>query len=199
MAMRLQELHPALVHFPITLLPVAVGADALGKLTGSASLLRIGKVGIALAAGSAVVSAVAGLIAQEEVKAEGAAHDLLVTHRNLNIALVGVALLMARHRARRRRPSFRYLATGAAGIGLMSYTSYLGGHMVYEYGVGVVAADGADGRPPELRPAEARAVAEAAIEDLRTGARHVMEDFAAGEVVPWLSRAEPAPELRQPG
>lgn len=199
MAMRLQELHPALVHFPITLLPVAVGADALGKLTGSPSLLRMGKLGIALAAGSAVVSAVAGLIAQEEVKAEGAAHDLLVTHRNLNIGVVGVALLMARHRARQRRPSLGYLATGAAGIGLMSYTAYLGGHMVYEYGVGVVAADGTDGRPPELHPADAREVTDASIQDLKTGARHVVADFASGKIVPWLSRTEPEPELRLPG
>ncbi len=42
MPIRLQQMHPALVHFPITLLPVAVGADLLGCLTGSKPLHSFG-------------------------------------------------------------------------------------------------------------------------------------------------------------
>ena len=37
MPRRLQELHPALVHFPVTLLPVAIGADVIGRIAGSPS------------------------------------------------------------------------------------------------------------------------------------------------------------------
>jgi len=37
MAIRLQEMHAALVHLPIALLPLAVGADAIGHLTDNKS------------------------------------------------------------------------------------------------------------------------------------------------------------------
>ena len=95
MSMRLQELHPALVHYPIAPLPVALAADALGRATGSEVLLEIGKRGMALAAGSAAISAVAGLIAQETVRTDEVSHDLLVTHRTLNVGLVGLTTARA--------------------------------------------------------------------------------------------------------
>jgi uncharacterized membrane protein len=43
MAMRLQELHPSIVHFPIALLPTALAADALGPLSGSETLMEMGR------------------------------------------------------------------------------------------------------------------------------------------------------------
>lgn len=91
MATRLQQMHPALVHLPITLLPLAVGADLLGFLTCNRSLHSFGQKAIAVAAIGAVASAVTGLIAGEEVNVEGDAHDMLMTHRNLNLATTVVA------------------------------------------------------------------------------------------------------------
>jgi len=73
MPVRLQEIHPSLVHLPMTLLPLAVGADALGRATGNQSLRDVGRWAMPLAAASAAVLALFGLIAQEEVKAEGRA------------------------------------------------------------------------------------------------------------------------------
>jgi uncharacterized membrane protein len=35
MAVRLNEIHPSLVHFPIAIMPVAIGADLLGHVTGA--------------------------------------------------------------------------------------------------------------------------------------------------------------------
>jgi uncharacterized membrane protein len=189
MAMRLQELHPAMVHFPIAFLPTALAADALGEITGNETLRAVGKHGMALAAGSAVVSAVLGLIAQEEVKAEGHAHDLLVTHRNLNLGLTALAVAMAAGRAKRRRPGLGYLLLGAAGLGVMNYSAYLGGHMVYDHGVGVKAAGGLrDGHVPELRPSDAGEVVERVAHDVPHGARHAAADLAGGEVAPALTR-----------
>lgn len=42
MAMRLHELHPSLVHFPIALLPTSIGSDLVGTLTRSRRLLELG-------------------------------------------------------------------------------------------------------------------------------------------------------------
>ena len=43
MAIRLQEMHPAFVHLPIALLPLAVGAGVIGCLTDNKSALSFGQ------------------------------------------------------------------------------------------------------------------------------------------------------------
>lgn len=50
MTMRLQEVHPATVHAPITLLPLSLTADVLGRLTGNDGLLELGRRTMPLAA-----------------------------------------------------------------------------------------------------------------------------------------------------
>lgn len=183
MAMRLQEIHPALVHFPITLLPVALGADLLGRATGSEPLTETGRRLMPLAAGAA---ALFGLVAQEEVKAEGQTHDMLVTHRNLNLGLVGLATAMAAWRARAERPSAAYLAL--AGLGVMSYAAYLGGHMVYEHGPGVRPAGGLrDGGAPALTPGSAGEATRRTLADVRHGATHATEHIREGNIAPALT------------
>lgn len=188
MTMRLQEVHPALVHFPITLLPLAVGADLLGRVTGSESLREVGRHAMPLAAAGTGLAALAGLVAQQEVKAEGPAHDVLITHRNLNLGLLGATTALAAWRWKREAPGAGYLALGLAGLGLMAYTAYLGGHMVYAHGVGVEAAGGLRaGGAPELTPDRAGEVAHRVLEDLRHGAAHTLEHIREGEIAPTLT------------
>lgn len=88
MTIRIREIHPVLVHFPIALLPLALAADWVGRLVRRPALMELGKKLMPAAAASAALSGAAGLVAQSAVKAEGPAHDLLVTHRNLNIGLL---------------------------------------------------------------------------------------------------------------
>ncbi len=84
-------------------------------------------------------SAVTGLIAGEEVNVEGASMDLLRTHRNLDFIATVAASGMATWRANLRKPTAAYLNTGLIGAGVLEYTSYLGGKLVYDVGVGVEA------------------------------------------------------------
>jgi uncharacterized membrane protein len=187
MSMRPQELHPAMVHFPIALLPVAVGVDALGRATSNDGLLEAGRRGIAVAAVSAALAGVAGLIAQEASRFDRQGRQLLVTHRTLNLGLIGLTGWLALRRARRDRPSLAYLMAGAAGIGVMTYSAYLGGHMVYEHGVGVKKARGLRRREaPELRPKEAARAVRVTGRHVARGVRNTARDLARGELVPWL-------------
>ena len=142
MAIRLQEMHPALVHLPIALLPLAVGADVIGSVAANRSALSLGQKAICIAAAGAVASAATGLIAGEEVNVEGASQDMLITHRNLNFIATVVATGMALWRFNHRKPNATYLAVGAVGVGLLAYTAYLGGKLVYDVGVGVKPAKG---------------------------------------------------------
>lgn len=193
MPMRLQELHPSLVHFPIALLPVAIGADLLGRLTGSKPLLEIGRRLIPLAAGAAALAAVAGLAAQEEVQVEGEALDALITHRNLNLALVATATAMAAWRSSRQRPTATYLGLGLAGAGVMTYTAYLGGHMVYEHGVGVSPANGVRAQDvPELRAGTLAAAGRTFARDVASGARMTVQEVSEGKLVPAITHGSGA-------
>lgn len=189
MAMRLQEVHPALVHFPLTLLPLSVGADLLGRLTGSEALLEVGRRMMPVAAASGLVAGVAGLMAQTEVEADGEALEMLKTHRTLNLGLVAIAGAMAAYRARAERPSAAYLGVGLAGLAALTYSAYLGGAMVYHEGVGVEAADGVRKSPPvpELSRKHAGQALRTAGSDVVQGIQLTVEESAKGDLVPALT------------
>jgi uncharacterized membrane protein len=189
MPMRLQELHSAAVHYPIAILPLSIGADVLGAITGNRTLAEVGRVGIALGAGSAILAGAAGLIAQEAVVAEGHAHDVLVTHRTLNIGLTVGSTAMAVYRAGVERPGIAYLATGLAALGGLVYSAYLGGHMVYELGVGIKERGLNEEYAPELRLENAGEAAWVATRNLGVGAFHAAAEMAGGELVPVLTHS----------
>lgn len=152
MRIRLHELHPSLVHFPLVLLPASLLLDALGCALDRRSLRRAGARLMPVAAASAAATAAAGLAAERAVQVPPAARPVLTTHRNLNLALVGLAAALAVVRSRRERPGVGYLAAGLAGVAAMGYTAWLGGHMVYRHGVGVEPAGGVRSPPsPEVR------------------------------------------------
>lgn len=188
MAMRLQEIHPSMVHFPIALLPTALVADLLGRISGSGVLMETGRRLMPVAAGAAALAGVAGLIAQQSSNVSKEAHPYLVTHRNLNLALIASTAVLAQKRARRRRPDFGYLLAGFAGLGLMTYTAYLGGHMVYEQGVGVKPAGGLrEEKAPELTARSADRAASMAAQHVKTGLQHAAEHLKEGDVAPLLT------------
>lgn len=165
---------------------------ALGGLTGSEALLEIGRRTMLVAAASALISGLFGFVAQEAVEAEGEAHDLLVTHRTLNLGLVAMAALMARERWHRRRPSAGYLIRGFAGVGVMSYSAYLGGKMVYAHGLAVEATGRLkEGAALEIRGENIHEVARATGQNLLNGLRHALEHLRKGEVVPFLAGTPP--------
>lgn len=196
MAIRLEQLHPMLVHLPIALLPVAVAADWLGAMHDDDALREVGRGAIRLAAVGAVAAAGSGLIAGEEVN-EGAARDLLMTHRNLNFAATVTTLAMASCRRANDRPGALYRACGLAALGVVGYTAYLGGRLVYAHGVGVQPAGGVY-RPgaPTLRAGQLRAFAATAFADLVHGVRHMIREVSDGKLVPHLTGARRFSRLR---
>ncbi len=186
MAMRLQEVHPALVHFPLALMPLSIGADLVGRTTDSDALMNLGKRTMPLAVAGGLVAGVAGLMAQSQVQAEGKALEQLKTHRTLNLGLVIAATAMAAYRARTEKPGLGYLLAGLASLAVLNYSAYLGGSMVYQRGVGVEAADGVRAQPPvpELTTHTARDAVRTAWTDLEKGIQTTVEESAKGDLVP---------------
>lgn len=187
MAIRLQEMHPAMVHLPIALLPLAVGADAVGRMTDNEALQSFGQKAIGVAAVGAVGSAVTGLIAGEEVNVEGASQDMLITHRNLNFIATVVATSMALWRVNHRKPSAAYLGVGAVGVGVLAYTAYLGGKLVYDVGVGVEPAKGVyRDDAPTLKSGQIGSFVKTAGTDFVHGVQHMVQEVAQGRLIPAL-------------
>ncbi len=185
MAVRLEQMHPALVHLPIALFPLAVVADLLGAVMAKRSLRSCGKSAITAAAAGAAASAVTGLIAGEEVNVDGASRDKLMTHRNLNVGIAIVASGMAVWRATHDEPNAVYFGAGVLGMGVLAYTAYLGGQLVYDSGTGVGPANGVY-RPdaPTMRSDQIGEFIAAAGTDLTHGVQHMVRELRQGYMLP---------------
>jgi uncharacterized membrane protein len=142
MKMLLHELHPAVVHAPLTLLPTATAADMISVMSGSKAWAKMGRRLWVAGTVSALFSGVAGLAASQEVKLdEPRARDMAFIHGMgnavISLGAIGVTLW------RLRRPP----TLGQTLIALMAnaaaiYTASLGGKMVYELGVGINSMPG---------------------------------------------------------
>lgn len=173
MTMRLYEVHPALSHFPIALLPTAVGADVVGRITDDDRLREMARITTPLAACTAALTGAAGLISQEQVHLHGKSDSILYTHRNLNFGLTAVTAAMSVYRMSHRRPGWGYLLLGVGAVAAATYGGYLGSKMVYDEGVGVERAQGVRrDRSPELRPQNLGDIVHAIGRDLKNGVGH---------------------------
>jgi uncharacterized membrane protein len=141
----LPNLHPVVVHFPIALLPAALGLDLLGWLFGSRDLHAAGRWALWLGTLSAVAAVVTGLDGAEHVHAyvSDAAEELMETHESLQLGTLGAALGLSLWRLVARpfptRGRLVYLLLAAAMVATMTVASDLGGQMVFLHGVAVRA------------------------------------------------------------
>jgi len=147
----LPNLHPAVVHFPLALLPAAVLFDLVLLVWARAAWAdRAAAWLYSLSAIAALVAARAGEAAEDSVGALApAARDLLHEHERLADRaiwlLVALAILRIiatwrdRHTGVVPRGLFRLilLAGGLAAIALLASVADHGGRMVYRHGVAV--------------------------------------------------------------
>src|SRR4051794_16442831 len=135
MGMHVHELHAALVHSPLVLLPTAATVDLAAALSGNRHHAHLGSQLWWAGAGAGLLAGVAGLAASQEVKsASRRTSDMMWLHGAGNVSLVLAALGMAAWR-RGHRPTVTQAAVGLLACGASLYTAYLGGEMVYGEGM----------------------------------------------------------------
>lgn len=142
MAMHVHEVHAAVIHAPLALLPAAAAVDLVAAAGDHDGLHKAGRKLWWMAVGAGAFAGVAGLAASQEIKAnDRQTEDMMWLHGigNTAILLAGVGMAVWRTF---RRPSLPQALTGLAASGLAMYTAYLGGEMVYGQGVGVRAMPG---------------------------------------------------------
>jgi uncharacterized membrane protein len=145
----MQNIHPLIVHFPIALFFTAFLFDMLGWLLKKAELnkaakwnLWVGTVGAAAAVGT-------GLWAESMVEHSGEVHQIIENHETLGFVVLGISILLSVWRGFKdvtfsQRSLFIFLSLVIIMLATISVGAYLGGRMVYEYGVGgkIITAGG---------------------------------------------------------
>lgn len=137
MAFRIHEIHPALVHAPLALLPTAAAIDAAAVIADRAEgdWARLASRLWAIGASSGLLAGIAGLAASQEVKGDEEGRRRMAVHGMLNLGVIGAAAGLAVYRSA-RRPGFVTALLGLGACAVAVYTAYLGGDIVYAHRMG---------------------------------------------------------------
>jgi uncharacterized membrane protein len=144
--MRIEMLHPMMVHFAIALLISAVAVGLLGWLRNSRPVRRTAMWMMWFGAGFGVLAVLTGLVAEENIPHGEALHELIETHELLAFITLGVfgatafGWLLFALLPRLKLEPWLHLA-GVIGVGLIVATAWVGGDMVYDHGAAVKVDD----------------------------------------------------------
>ncbi|MEP6637216.1 MAG: DUF2231 domain-containing protein [Acidobacteriota bacterium] len=138
-------MHPIFVHFTIALTASSLAFDALGFFLGVASLTATGGWTLVSAAVMTLMTISTGLKSSTRAPVEeGEARSFLRAHMALGLIFYGVLLAITLWRLSLWQQglgvSWLYLAAMAVVSLVMTMQGYLGGELVYRYGVEVEQA-----------------------------------------------------------
>ena len=135
-------IHPALVHFAIAFLVAGGLLEAAGILARRETRERAGAVLVLAGTLFLVPTVVAGFIAQNSVAGFNGGEADVNLHERFGLVLLGLfaALALWKGWYRGRLPADQkilYAVLVLAGVVLTLATAWIGGHLVYGYGIGV--------------------------------------------------------------
>ena len=147
------NVHMIVVHFPIALLPVALGFDLLGRLTGWTELHVVGRWTLWVGTIAAALAVWSGLTGADDVHpyVTEAAEEIMEQHEHLQLGTLGAAIGLSMWRLFAGAPfpergGVVYLLIALAMVANLVAASDLGGQMVFVHGVAVrVDADSLQG------------------------------------------------------
>lgn len=130
--------HPMLVHFPIVFWSCAVAADVAAVIAHAPMAANLASATLALGCISGLLAMIAGIVDFASLAKASPARDTAVTHL---MAMCGAWLLfllaLALH-GYPPRPEVSIVAfmTTLVGFATMAFGGWLGGKLVYEFGIG---------------------------------------------------------------
>ena len=135
-------LHPALVHLPIALFPLSLLLDVISWIHPDPDLHLVAASFYCICAGliTGLVAGIFGFVDFSEIRRDHPVRKPATVHMILNLVALGAFALGAVLRANRldsEQTAILPALISFIGVGLLSYSGYLGGHLVYGEGVGV--------------------------------------------------------------
>ena len=138
----LHLIHPALVHFSVSLLILGGAVEAWALLTRRDAPARFGGILVVCGTVSLLPTIVAGYLAANTIELPSAAGPVLEAHERNGLFLIGLFVgaqfwkgWFRGELPRGQRPFYALLLI--AGVALAAYSALLGGELVYYLGVGV--------------------------------------------------------------
>ena len=137
----METFHPLVVHFPIALLLSAVAVDGLALLLKRPALHRIALWNLCLGTLGAGAAVLTGLQAEGVAKHSFEIWKVMALHERLGITTLILGLMASGLRLFTRdrlSPRLRFftVALMLAMACTVAFGGYLGGRLVYEFGVG---------------------------------------------------------------
>ena len=140
-AFPMQSAHPLVVHFPIALLLTSVFLDVMALSVKRPSLHRVALWNLSLGTLAAGLAVFTGLRASAVAKHSFEIWEVMELHERLGITTLILGLMAAAWRLATRdrlttRARMLTLFLSLAMTGTLVAGAYLGGRLVYEFGVG---------------------------------------------------------------
>ena len=137
----MESAHPLVVHFPIALLLTAVVLDLAALALKRPGLHRVALWNLSLGTLGAATAVLTGLQAEDTAKHSFEIWQVLELHKRLGITTFILGIMVVAWRLQKRdHLTPRARAITIAAMMLMASTlstgAYLGGRLVYEFGVG---------------------------------------------------------------
>ncbi len=137
----MESVHPLIVHFPIALILTALVLDLLAVSLNKPHLHRIALWNLSLGTLGAGVAVLTGLQAAEVAKHSFEIWQVMEWHERLGITTLILGLMVVAWRWWKRdqfsrRARLLVLAVMMVMASTLGLGGYLGGRMVYEFGVG---------------------------------------------------------------
>ena len=137
----MESIHPMVVHFPIALLLTALFVDGLALILKRPTLHRVALWNLSLGTLGAGVAVLTGLQAEDVAKHSFEIWQIMQLHKRLGITTLILGMMVTSWRwSKRDQLSQRARLLTVVGMLVMASTislgAYLGGRMVYEFGVG---------------------------------------------------------------
>lgn len=133
-------IHPILIHFPVGLLLLSLVLDVVGLVRADPVWVRGAFYSLWFGVLTALLAAVPGLVDYLDIRRDHPAKKTATFHMVLNLAAVGLyvvnGLLRWRELERSSAPVLPFVLS-LIGIGILGVSGYLGGHIVYNDGIGV--------------------------------------------------------------
>jgi uncharacterized membrane protein len=135
-------IHPAMVHFPIALITIALLYELLNFIVRKKEFEIVSKWVLLFGAIGAVFAVISGLLAETSAEHTEAAHQIIEMHKLIGILVTITAIILSAWRIFVKETLFYkyriiYVVLFILVFIFMGIGASLGGKLVYEYGVGV--------------------------------------------------------------